>query len=150
MDSRVRIRQILEYMLLYFGRQIVTTPRPCIGRLLEQDRKNSVSSFHSKDLEPSALKQLMKSHIIPLNSGVGGHISVCNYLLSLCTEHTMLPERMLVNSQTKDGNTVLMWAAWSRSLDIVKFLVRNRTDATTTNRNGCSVAHWASSGGGKC
>lgn len=62
----------------------------------------------------------------------------------------MLPERMLVNSQTKDGNTVLMWAAWSRSLDIVKFLVRNRADATTTNRNGCSVAHWASSGGGKC
>ena len=62
----------------------------------------------------------------------------------------MLPERMLVNSQTKDGNTVLMWAAWSRSLDIVKFLVRNRTDATTTDRNGCSVAHWASSGGGKC
>jgi ankyrin repeat protein len=62
----------------------------------------------------------------------------------------MIPERTLVNSQTKDGNTVLMWGAWSRSLDVVKFLVRNRAVATITNRNGCSVAHWASSGGGEC
>lgn len=60
-----------------------------------------------------------------------------------------MPEQSLLNSQTKDGNTVLMWAAWSRSLDIVKFLVRNRADATSVNQNGCTVAHWASSGGGK-
>lgn len=42
-----------------------------------------------------------------------------------------------------------MWAAWSQSLDIVKLLVRNRADTTKQNRNGCSVAHWAASGGGK-
>ena len=40
-----------------------------------------------------------------------------------------------------------MWAAWSSSLDEVKYLVRNRADPTLANRNGCTVAHWASSGG---
>ncbi|KAL7530311.1 hypothetical protein ACHAXR_005345 [Thalassiosira sp. AJA248-18] len=40
-----------------------------------------------------------------------------------------------------------MWSAWSRSLDIVKLLVRNRADTTKLNRNGCTVAHWAASGG---
>lgn len=41
-----------------------------------------------------------------------------------------------------------MWAAWSRSLDVVKLLIRNRADATNVaNRNGCTVAHWAASGG---
>ena len=40
-----------------------------------------------------------------------------------------------------------MWAAWSRTLDVVKLLVRNRADTTVRNRNGCSVAHWAASGG---
>ena len=40
-----------------------------------------------------------------------------------------------------------MWSAWSRSLDIVKLLVRNRADTTSSNRNGCTVAHWAASGG---
>jgi ankyrin repeat protein len=58
-----------------------------------------------------------------------------------------MSERELINSQTKDGNTVLMWAAWSCSLDVVKLLVRGRADTTTCNRNGCSVSHWAASGG---
>jgi len=41
-----------------------------------------------------------------------------------------------------------MWAAWSRSLDVVKLLIRNRADAiNVANRNGCTVAHWAASGG---
>ena len=40
-----------------------------------------------------------------------------------------------------------MWAAWSRSLDVVKLLVRNRADVAASNRNGCTVAHWAASGG---
>ena len=40
-----------------------------------------------------------------------------------------------------------MWAAWSGTLETVKFLVRNRADPSVANRNGCTVAHWASSGG---
>ena len=69
--------------------------------------------------------------------------------MDLCKQENseLISERKLINSQTKDGNTVLMWAAWSKSLDVVKLLVRNRADTTTTNRNGCSVAHWAASGG---
>lgn len=83
----------------------------------------------------------------PKEFGIGGHVSVCSYLLSLCTEYAIVSERKLINSQTKDGNTILMWSAWSRSLDIVKLLVRNRADTTRSNRNGCTVAHWAASGG---
>lgn len=94
----------------------------------------------SKDLLP---------HVSLVLPGIGGHISVCNYLLSLRSEHPIIPERKLLNSQTRDGNSVLMWSAWSRSLDIVKLLVRSRVDTTMVNRNGCSVAHWAASGGGE-
>lgn len=72
---------------------------------------------------------------------------MCNYLLSLCAKRSIIPQRKLLNGQTKDGNTVLMWAAWSRSLDVVKLLVRNRADATQINRNGCGAGHWAASGG---
>ena len=68
-------------------------------------------------------------------------------MLELCKHQKQISERKLINSKTKDGNTVLMWAAWSRSLDIVKLLARNRADTSTCNRNGCSVAHWAASGG---
>lgn len=74
---------------------------------------------------------------------------MCNYILSLCTEYSIIPARQLIDSQTKDGNTVLMWSAWSRSLDIVKLLVRGRADTAKENRNGCTVAHWAASGGGE-
>ena len=88
----------------------------------------------------------------PKEFGIGGHLSVCTYLLSLCRATPSLPqiisERKLINSQTLDGNSVLMWAAWSQSLDIVKLLIRSRSGAkNTANRNGCTVAHWAASGG---
>ncbi len=88
----------------------------------------------------------------PKEFGIGGHLPVCAYLLSLCidssTGHQIIPERKLINAQTLDGNSILMWAAWSRSLDVVKLLIRNRADATNVaNRNGCTVAHWAASGG---
>ena len=86
----------------------------------------------------------------PKEFGIGGHISVCNYLLELNTEYNIIPQRSLIDSQTKDGNSVLMWAAWSRSLQVVKMLVRNRADTTKENRNGCTVSHWAASGGGEC
>ena len=56
-------------------------------------------------------------------------------------------QRNVVNALTKDGNSVLMWAAWSGTLDVVKLMVRHRADALLKNRNGCSVAHWAASGG---
>ncbi|KAL9190130.1 hypothetical protein ACHAXT_007341 [Thalassiosira profunda] len=83
----------------------------------------------------------------PKEFGVGGHISVCTFILSLCTEYPIISQRKLIESATKDGNTVLMWSSWSRSLDVVKLLVRNRADTTKANRNGCTVAHWAASGG---
>jgi 26S proteasome non-ATPase regulatory subunit 10 len=58
-----------------------------------------------------------------------------------------LSAKELVNQQTKDGNSPLMWAAWSSSLDTVKLMVRYRARWDLSNRNGCTVAHWAASGG---
>ena len=84
----------------------------------------------------------------PKEFGIGGSIEVCNYLLDLCKEYPIISQRKLIDSLTRDDNSILMWAAWSRSLDIVKLLVRNRAETTTkSNRNGCTVAHWACSGG---
>lgn len=77
--------------------------------------------------------------------GVGGHVGVCRSLLAVAAESGSLQE--YVNRLTKDGNSALMWAAWSGTLDTVKLLARHRADATITNHNGCTVAHWAASGG---
>jgi ankyrin repeat protein len=74
--------------------------------------------------------------------GIGGHVEVCQYLLSQTDDR-----KGLVNCLTKDGNSALMWSAWAASLDVVKLLVRNRADPYVSNRNGCTVAHWAASGG---
>ena len=76
--------------------------------------------------------------------GCGGHIDVVRFFLDKCPQENT---KALVNMLTKDGNSVLMWAAWSGSLDVCKLLVRNRADTTVANRNGCTVAHWAASGG---
>lgn len=76
--------------------------------------------------------------------GCGGHVDVCQYFLEQASREDA---KRLINKVTKDGNSVLMWAAWSGTLNVVKLLVRNRADATLTNRNGCSVVHWAASGG---
>jgi ankyrin repeat protein len=84
----------------------------------------------------------------PKEFGIGGSVDVCNYLLSICNdEQSIVTQRKLINAQTKDGNTVLMWSAWSGSLEIVKLLIRNRAETGVSNRNGCVVAHWAASGG---
>jgi len=80
----------------------------------------------------------------PKNFGCGGHFHVCKYLMEHCGSDI---EKEIVSSQTKDGNSVLMWAAWSGSYDIVKLMVRHRADIEVSNRNGCTVAHWAASGG---
>ena len=94
------------------------------------------------------------------NFGCGGHYDVCRFLLDYFTvddpslnsvkgdrSGPKLNEKEVVNACTKDGNSVLMWAAWSGSLDVVKLLVRHRADVLVQNRNGCTVAHWAASGG---
>lgn len=85
----------------------------------------------------------------PKEFGIGGSVDVCNYLLSVCSqaEQSIITQRKLINAQTRDGNTVLMWSAWSGSIEIVKLMVRNRAETEVSNRNGCTVAHWASSGG---
>ncbi|CAJ1930380.1 unnamed protein product [Cylindrotheca closterium] len=73
--------------------------------------------------------------------GTGGHIDVCHYILSCGDPKT------LVNQLTYDGNSPLMWASWSGTLDTVKLMVRHRADFQIANRNGCTCAHWAASGG---
>jgi ankyrin repeat protein len=79
--------------------------------------------------------------------GTGGHYHLCQHILSGCENEMALSAKELVNQQTKDGNSPLMWAAWSSSLDTVKLMVRYRARWDLSNRNGCTVAHWAASGG---
>jgi ankyrin repeat protein len=77
--------------------------------------------------------------------GIGGHPAVCEYLLAQFDSSKQ--RREYLNQKTKDGNSAVMWAAWSGTIDIVKLLVRNRASLEGANRNGCTVAHWAASGG---
>jgi len=79
--------------------------------------------------------------------GSGGHLYVCQWLLAQLSNKD--EQTRAVNAVTKDGNTVLMWAAWSGSLHVVKFLLNdnNKANLLPKNRNGCTVAHWAASGG---
>mmetsp|Transcript_701 Transcript_701/g.1467 ORF Transcript_701/g.1467 Transcript_701/m.1467 type:complete len:578 (+) Transcript_701:127-1860(+) len=88
--------------------------------------------------------------------GTGGHFHLCQHVLSECdrlkstsmeAKEAAPTTKELVNQQTKDGNSPLMWAAWSGSLDTVKLMVRYRAKWDLCNRNGCTVAHWAASGG---
>mmetsp|Transcript_51231 Transcript_51231/g.52194 ORF Transcript_51231/g.52194 Transcript_51231/m.52194 type:complete len:628 (-) Transcript_51231:210-2093(-) len=88
--------------------------------------------------------------------GTGGHYNLCQYILSECDRgknhslqkhKTVSSAKDIVNQRTKDGNSPLMWAAWSGSMDTVKLMVRYRAEWNLCNRNGCTVAHWAASGG---
>jgi ankyrin repeat protein len=81
--------------------------------------------------------------------GIGGHVHICEYLFEYIRSTTSSTTRIQnwINQCTYDGNSPLMWAAWSGSLETVKLLVRNKANTTVVNRNGCSVAHWAASGG---
>jgi ankyrin repeat protein len=86
--------------------------------------------------------------------GIGGHVQVCSELLwyvqSTANQKGTASSSLVVdfvNRCTFDGNSPLMWAAWSGTLETVKMFVRNKADTSVVNRNGCSVAHWAASGG---
>eukprot|EP00752_Nemacystus_decipiens_P009786 g8738.t1 len=71
--------------------------------------------------------------------GTGGHVDVCRWLLSLGADP---------GSTTTEGNTVVMWAAWAGGLDATRWVVEEAgADLAAANANGCTVAHWASSGG---
>jgi ankyrin repeat protein len=87
--------------------------------------------------------------------GIGGHKEVASFLLEQVSKNGNHEEakssprrrRDYVCHMTEDGNSALMWAAWSGTLETVKFLIRNLADPHVANRNGCTVAHWAASGG---
>ena len=53
----------------------------------------------------------------------------------------------IINAVTGDGNSVLMWAAWSKSFDVVKLLLDSGADTQLRNKKGCTVPHWVASGG---
>ncbi len=77
--------------------------------------------------------------------GTGGHADVCEYLIQQIPEQQQLA---YINQCTKDGNSPLMWASWSGTLKTVKLLASYGAQSqNVTNRNGCTVAHWAASGG---
>ena len=77
--------------------------------------------------------------------GIGGSMEVCEYLLS---QLLSVQRCTYVNYQMHDGNLAAMWASWSRSLPALQLLFRNCTDVTdVANRDDCTAAHWASSGG---
>jgi ankyrin repeat protein len=90
--------------------------------------------------------------------GIGGHVHIAEYLIDRVrtstsrnddTHTTMTTTEIdnFINHCTYEGNSALMWAAWSGSMDTVKLLVQNNADTALVNRNGCTVAHWAASGG---
>ena len=76
------------------------------------------------------------------NIGSGGSLTMCQFIVEYCQFR-----KKVLNACTKDDNSVLMWAAWSGSLDICKYLIRHKVSVDGQNRNGCTVAHWAASGG---
>lgn len=80
----------------------------------------------------------------PREFGTGGHADIVHYLIS-CVPAERRSE--YVNTCTKDGNSPLMWASWSGSIEVVQYLIGCGANVTLSNRNGCTVAHWASSGG---
>ena len=83
----------------------------------------------------------------PKEFGTGGHEDVCRYILAKGGSVDNVSSKELVNKLTFDGNSPLMWASWSGTLETVKLMIRNRADPLVANRNGCTAAHWAASGG---
>jgi ankyrin repeat protein len=77
--------------------------------------------------------------------GTGGHCEVCQYLISQVLHDN--ERSMYVNAMTNEGNTPLMWASWSGTIASVKLLLQYDANWRIQNKNGCTVAHWAASGG---
>ena len=82
----------------------------------------------------------------PKEFGIGGHLHLCTHIIQTYSKEKY-KKSALIDAVTKDGNSVLMWASWAGSLDIVKLLISNEADLSKSNRNGCTIAHWAASGG---
>jgi len=95
--------------------------------------------------------------------GHKGHVNTCRYLLEHIygtknsshgpastksdNDTSQLQTLDIVNAKTVTGNTPLMWASWSGSLNIIPLLLSHGADPNAINMNGCGVSHWAASGG---
>ena len=75
--------------------------------------------------------------------GCGGHETVCHFLLDRAGER----KQSLANAVTSSGNTPLMWACWSGSIDVSRLLVSSGADAQMRNDHGVTAAHWAACSG---
>lgn len=75
--------------------------------------------------------------------GVGGHANVCRLFLDAAGDRAS----ELANVECFNGNTPLMWAAWSGSLDVVKLLVESGANPQKENCNQHNAAQWAAAGG---
>ncbi|KAL3768345.1 hypothetical protein ACHAWO_006748 [Cyclotella atomus] len=75
--------------------------------------------------------------------GSGGHLDTCRLLLEKAGDR----KYSLANAKTSAGNTPLMWACWSGSIEVAKLLVSAGADPHVRNDNGVSIAHWAASSG---
>lgn len=60
-----------------------------------------------------------------------GHVDVVAFLLDKAGER----KHSLANAATSSGNTPLMWACWSGSIEVVKLLVAAGADPHTHNEN---------------
>ena len=75
--------------------------------------------------------------------GCGGHEEVCRFLLDRAGER----KNSLVNAVTSSGNSPLMWACWSASIDVSRLLVSSGADPQMRNDHGVTAAHWAACSG---
>lgn len=76
--------------------------------------------------------------------GVGGHANVCRLFFQEAGEKATVE---LANVECYNGNTPLMFAAWSDSLNVVELLLENGADPEKKNSNGHTAAQWAAAAG---
>ena len=73
-----------------------------------------------------------------------GHEDICRLFLTSSANDQCSD---LANVRTWTGNTPLMFAAWSGSLEMVKMLLDHGADPHLCNDMGCNAAHFAATGG---